>query len=408
MTFDIRTRVDGCERRIDPAVFFEQTLPQAFRRANAWLSTSLRYRPPVPLTVQVEGEAWTMRVAGNSIAIDRGGMRGAQCICLRAEQIAALAFDLVTPNGWATEGSLISTASLKDLFDWWILLRGALDGIRPFVPGSISILDAHGAPLQLERSFTLRDSPEEMHHFLGQAGYLHLRDVFSRPEMAAVSKDFDRYAKNYAPEDRRSYWGRSKSGELRLVRMQYFDTVSERAASLMADERIHFIAAIPGDGHELNREAGLVEALIKPVGMLGVLSDFPWHKDCSLGRHSYECCSLTLCVYVTPADTRRGMLRMMAGSHRALIWPVMQQPEVDLPVIDLPAAAGDVTMHLSCTMHMSRAPIEVGRRTLYIGYRLPERNHEIAGDARRQTGLRTTDLLSRQRVMKGFNSKPEI
>jgi hypothetical protein len=86
----------------------------------------------------------------------------------------------------------------------------------------------------------------------------------------------------------------------------------------------------------------------------------------------------------------------------------MQQPEVDLPVIDLPAAAGDVTMHLSCTMHMSRAPIEVGRRTLYIGYRLPERNHEIAGDARRQTGLRTTDLLSRQRVMKGFNSKPEI
>jgi hypothetical protein len=37
-----------------------------------------------------------------------------------------------------------------------------------------------------------------------------------------------------------------------------------------------------------------IEALIKPLHVVEGISDLPWHKDCSLGRHSYECYSLTL------------------------------------------------------------------------------------------------------------------
>ena len=40
-------------------------------------------------------------------------------------------------------------------------------------------------------------------------------------------------------------------------------------------------------GLENNR----IEALVKPIGVVEGISDVPWHKDCSLGRHCYECCS---------------------------------------------------------------------------------------------------------------------
>jgi hypothetical protein len=232
-----------------------------------------------------------------------------------------------------------------------------------------------------------------MSHFLREAGFLRIRNVFTDAEMTAVSNDMDRLAAFYTPMDGRSFWGRTSKGEERLVRMQYFDAVSEQASAVVHDDRIRAIVDLTGDGHKPNCEAGLVEALFKPAGMVDRLSDFPWHKDCSLGRHSYECCSLTIGLSVTSADNVRGLLRMVAGSHRALMWPVLTQPGVDLPIIDLPLRTGDVTVHLSCTMHMSQAPMQGQRRVLYIGFRLPERDADAAATARLRTGLRTMDLV---------------
>ncbi len=392
MTFDLRTRVDGSEQAVEPASFFEQTLPLAFEQASELLAPSLEHRPPTPLTIRVESQEWTLRTAGSSIVIDAGRAEVKQHLRLHPKQLADLVYDQVTPNGWFTQGALRSSAPLTDLLDWWLLLRGALDGLAPYVPGSISLSEAKGLPLQLTRSFTLDDSPDDMRHFLRAAGFLHIRNVFTEAEMAAVSRDMDRLAVLYTPTDGRSFWGCTTTGDYRLVRMQYFNAVSERAAALVHDDRIRAVAGLTGDGHEANCEAGLVEALVKPMGMVDRLSDFPWHKDCSLGRHSYECCSLTIGLSVTRSDHVRGLLRMVGGSHRALIWPVLNQPGVDLPVVDLPASTGDVTMHLSCTMHMSQAPVHGERRVLYIGFRLPERDADSEATARLHTGLRTTDL----------------
>lgn len=392
MTFDLRTRVDGSELAVDPAHFFERTLPYAFKQARELLAPGLKYRAPSPLTIEVQSQKWTLRTAGASIIIDAGGAGSTQRLRLSPKQLADLVYDQATPNGWFTQGSLRSSAPLTALFDWWVLLRGALDNLAPYAPGSISLSDLDGSPLQLTRSFTLDDSPEDMRHFLSVAGFLHIRNVFTKAEMVAISKDMDRLAQHYTPSDGKSFWGRTKSGDHRLVRMQYFNDLSERAAALVHDDRIRAVAGLTGDGHEANCEAGLVEALFKPKGMVDQLSDFPWHKDCSLGRHSYECCSLTIGVSVTPTDHIRGLLRMIAGSHRALIWPVLNQPGVDLPIVDLAMSTGDLSMHLSCTMHMSQAPVQGERRVLYIGFRLPERDADAAATARLHTGLRTTDL----------------
>ena len=145
-------------------------------------------------------------------------------------------------------------------------------------------------------------------------------------------------------------------------------------ATLLADERLQRWTRLTGDGHYLGKPGGnpnLAEALIKPIGVVDGISDVPWHKDCSLGSHSYRCCSLTVGISVTGADADSGLLRVVAGSHRALIQPVFVRRNLDLPIVDVPTKTGDLTIHLSCTLHMSQPPVERERRVVYTDFTLP-------------------------------------
>ena len=74
---------------------------------------------------------------------------------------------------------------------------------------------------------------------------------------------------------------------------------------------------------------------------------------------------------MTGADATSGQLWVIAGSHRALVWSGIRQPDLDLPEIPLPTRTGDVTLHLSCTMHMAQPPVERERRVMYSGFSLP-------------------------------------
>jgi hypothetical protein len=88
-----------------------------------------------------------------------------------------------------------------------------------------------------------------------------------------------------------------------------------------------------------------------------------------LGRHSYECCSLTVGISVTGADAESGQLAVVPGTHRALVWPApCVQPGLDLETVNLPTRTGDVTVHLSCTLHMSQPPVRRTRKVLYSGF----------------------------------------
>ena len=117
--------------------------------------------------------------------------------------------------------------------------------------------------------------------------------------------------------------GEDGCGERRLVRMQGFDRESDATDALLDDPRFRSLADIAGDGHVADgaRGANRIEALFKPLGVVEGISDVPWHKDCGLGRHSYDCCGLTVGISVTGADAVSGQLRVIAGSHRALVWP---------------------------------------------------------------------------------------
>jgi hypothetical protein len=306
------------------------------------------------------------------------------------EQLTDLVHDLVTPIAWMIDGSLdLTRGHLDGLLDWWLVLRAAVDGTTPYVPGDLDLTDREGRPLDLTGSFgpaDLTEDPLAVGDFLAAAGFVHLRGVFTEAEMAEVSADMDRAAPRYAKGDGRSWWAEVEGGDERLVRMQSFDRESEAVARLVADDRIARLGALAGDGHVLDATDGnRIEALFKPIGVVQGISDVPWHKDCSIGRHSYTCSSLTIGISVTGADAVSGRLKVVAGSHRALVWPSpVVQPGLDLPVVDLETETGDVTIHLSCTLHMAQPPTERERRVLYTSLILPPLDPEAHAAARRR------------------------
>ena len=383
----MRTRVDGEIETVDPDRFFGAVLPDALEAAAPLLAEARAVLRLPPLVVEVDGDSWTLEVDGAGITVRGGATADDDALVLRldASHLTDLVTDQVTPMGWFSSGALDFSGRLERLLDWWLVLRGALDGVAPRVTGEMAFEDAGGAALDLTRRFAWDDADEDMARFLGQAGFLHVAGVFSGAEMAAVSADMDRAAPTYAPGDGRSWWARTEDGTDRLVRMQGFDAMSATAASLVADGRLARLGALPGDGHEWGgMDANALEALVKPIGVVEGISDVPWHKDCSLGRHSYECCSLTVGISVTGADATSGQLRVVAGSHRALVWPAFLRRDNTLPVLDLPTGTGDVTVHLSCTLHMAQPPVDRDRRVMYTGFRLPPLRPDAAAEARRR------------------------
>ncbi len=378
VSLDVRTRSDDDVVPVDAEEFFGHRLPElAASRGNLAIpgAVELGVRS---VTVLTSAGAWTMVVEPDAIQITPGD-HGAACVRMDDGELTDIVHDLRTPMTFLTAGTLdVERGSLIDFLDWWVVLRSLIDGVAMPTAGSIEFRDLQGDPLELHASFSAGDDPEHMAHFLAEAGYLHLREVFTEDEMAQVSADIDAATPCYHPDDGRSWWARTAAGDDRAVRLQWFHEHSATTTELLTDDRLLGISRLTTDGHSARTEGNRIEALVKPIGVVEGISDVPWHKDCSLGRHSYQCCGLTVGISVTGADERSGQLAVVAGSNRALVQPAFARPSWGLPLIDLPTITGDVTVHTSCTMHMSHPPVDRERRVMYTGFSLPPTAAEAA------------------------------
>jgi hypothetical protein len=368
MSVDLRSRTQGDRIPVAAPVFFGETLPalvEVLPHLPGVGATELDLRP---LAVEVGGQAWTLRHEAGHVTVEPGLERADAVWVLDDDGLTDLVHDVRTPMGFFTGGDLeLRAGRLEDTLDWWVVLRSLLDERPVHATGDIAVPE--------HRTFTPADGDAELSRFLHDAGYLHVAGLFTTAEMDAISADMDRAAPSYAPDDGNSWWARTVDGTERLVRMQRFQEHSPTTAAILADDRLARLGRLTGDGHESPpgyRGGNVLEALVKPVGVVEGISDVPWHKDCSLGGHSYRCCSLTIGISVTGADATSGQLRVVAGSHRALIQPAFVRRRLDLPIRDLPTETGDVTVHLSCTLHMSQPPVDRERRVLYTGLRLPD------------------------------------
>jgi len=378
MSVDFRTRVDSDQVEVDPGRFFREMLPTRLDDRRSLIAPGgSRLRLP-DLCIEVDGEPWTLVWRGDRAAV-ASGSSGRARVRLTGEQLTDIVNDQSTPVALMSNGILdMPEGGLPDFLDWWLVLRAALDGRRIHAAGDVEF---ESDP---RRSFSPRDSDEDMRRFLEETGYLHIRGLFSATEMAAVEADYPKAAPHYEKGDDQAWFGTTHDGTEHLVRMEGFDRYSQVAAELIEEDRFQRIGRIPGCGHEPAARPGQrIGALTKPIGIVKGISDVPWHKDCSLGRHSYECCSLTVGISVTGADAESGQLRVVPGTHRALVWPApCIQPGLDLQPIDLPTRTGDVTIHLSCTQHMSQPPVKRTRKVLYTSF------NQVAPDTERAAANR--------------------
>ena len=160
----------------------------------------------------------------------------------------------------------------------------------------------------------------------------------------------------------------------RVVRMQQFEDRSPTAAALLDDDRFAALGALPGLRPRPSTGAGATGS--KPCSSRSGVRPGDLRRAVAQGLQPRP-----PQLRVLQPDHRHlghrggpgsGQLRVIPGSHRALVWPsLFDAGRLDLPDVALATETGDVTLHLSCTLHMAQPPTERERKVLYTGFRLP-------------------------------------
>lgn len=372
MSIDVRTRIEADVEFIDPVEFFGDELPRMGIDRGVLAAPGARELDVEPFSIVTPAGAWTLALVGEVVTVTPGD-QGTAAVRCSVIDVSDVLNDLKTPMTFVAGGTLdMVRGNLGDFLDWWVVLRSLIDAVPVHTSGSIKFRDLRGDPLDLGRSFTPDDDDSDIAHFLAEAGFLHLRGWYSPDVMSEIANDIDDALPSYARDDGHSWWARTADGQDRCVRLQDFDEHSIATTQLVDGDEIARVAALSGDGHLIPGGSNRVEALVKPVGVVEGISDVPWHKDCSLGMHSFRCNSLTIGVSVTGADARSGQLRVVPGSHRTLVQPAFVRREWGLPIQDLSTEVGDMTVHCSCMLHMAQPPMDRERKVLYTGVRLPQ------------------------------------
>jgi len=373
-SLDHRTRCDADACTLTPAEFFGVQFPELVARHGDLLAQGMATLGARPVTFDIDGALWSIALADGAVRATAGTVADGVNLSLTPAQFSDLVQNRLSLNGMLTLRSL--ACADEDLFQvslWDSLLLTLLEG-WPTVAEALTFSDRHGSPLDLAQSFGPGADPDDIAHFIREAGYLHLQGWLEQADMAAISAEIDSALGAYGEGDGKSWWATLGDGSRVCVRLQDFVERSPTTARILSGpvwERM--IRALEGTDRLARKpvEGRIIEALIKPVGVVAGPSDLTLHRDCHLGRHAYACSRLTVGIAITAANPANGVLRVVAGSHR-LVMPVeIAKTRPYLPVIELATEPGDLTVHLSCTLHEATPPVLGERRVMYT--EIPQR-----------------------------------
>lgn len=373
-TIDLRTRSDSDVPTIGVGTFLDEQVAELLDSRGTEAGRAAIRLGLLPLSFDVEGEQFTFVPSDGTLDV-RHGVDQALVVGLDHFAFSELVHDAVSTFGLVMSGRAdIRVGNVDAFLEWEPALRCVFDGRAVYEPGTIGFCDRDGAALELRQTFTLDSDPDEIGHFLAQAGFLHIEGVFSEAEMAALSRDLDDAIATAERDDGASWWAQTEGGEWYPARILGFNQKSPALRALLHTDRFAAIGKFTDDQF-LQRDPDVgdtAEGLLKKVGVIEGISDVSWHKDCAMGGHSRHCCGLTVGISVTGAGRDNGELGVVPGSHRANITPLGVEG-LDLPRLPLPTRTGDVTVHCSCTLHMSRPPVSAERRVVYTGFGLAPR-----------------------------------
>ena len=377
MSIDCRTRRYSEIRALKRDEIFDDVLPGAAAVNGALAARGIASSRAKSLAFTVDGRSVTVGTDGERIVLEQGSENARVEAELASDALSDLVQDVKSAMGLAMESRVtIRGGGIPDWICWEPIFRALFDGRPVHEPGSIDFRDQDGQPLDLSRSFALDDDREEVAHFMREAGFLHVRSVFTPEEMAEVEEDLDGALGEARQDDGASWWATDEEGHEQAVRVMNFHRHSVALQKLLSDDRLQWLARLTGDGHDGSKMGA--EGLVKPLRIARGLSDLPWHKDCGQGSHSYFCNSMTVGISVTGAGRANGALGVVPGSHRANIQTARLDPKIDLEPRMIETATGDLTVHCSDTLHMSHQPLERIRKVVYTGFRLAP----LPGDTR--------------------------
>lgn len=364
-TLDRRTREEAVVELLAPREFFEGQFPELAARHGRLVAAAMESLNAPPLSITVEQSSWSVVCEGDTIQVRTGGHPDALHLPLSVAHFSEFAQNQLSLYGLMAAGAVnpqeldLAAASTWDAI-WLCLLEG-----WPVVGPALTFTDEQGQPLKLTRIFTPADPPEEIGRFLTEAGFLHLRGWIGEQDVAAIFDEITSAAHSAVEGDGKSWWAQLTDGSRRCVRIQQFAETSPTTERLLASAAWGEIVALIS-GEDTLVEGQYVEALIKPVGVVAGRSDVSFHRDCHLGRHAYLCARRTVGLSITETGGGNGSLRVVAGSHRLAMPVHMANAASYLPVVAVETLPGDVTVHLSCTLHDSAPPMSSERRVLYV------------------------------------------
>lgn len=371
-SIDRRTRRDDemVEMHVDH--FFADVLPGLLERNEALAVDALARLGTRPLALDVAGDVRSIGLDGGRLAVSPGVADGAVIVDLTPELFSSVAQQQQSLCCLFIGGLLRTGARFyDDLMVWDAVWLSLLEG-WPVVGDDLPFIDRDGGPLDLHRAFTPDDDPDEANHFLREAGFLHLSGWLDPADMDTIAGDVDRALPSYSPGDGNSWWATTADGTDRCVRLQRFHEHSPTTLGVLTSDRWDQLRVmLQGTDSLVARplEGNAVEALVKPLAVAKGISDVPWHRDCNLGRHAYGCCDTTVGISVTDGGEGRGQLRVVPGSHRLLMpSSVAGTDRAWLPALPLPTRKGDLTVHLSCTLHEAQPPTLDERIVMYTGF----------------------------------------
>ena len=246
-TVDFRTRFEGDHIDLEPDDFVENRLPLLIDANGGEAGRGGTHLDLTPLTFDIGGDLFTFQIEDERLTVHPGGgPDNALVVAVDAGAFSDLMQDVSSTFGLEMGGrAQVRSGSLDAFVEWEPVLRCLLDGRPAYEPGSIRFENRLGGPLDLQRSFSLDDEPEEVGQFLAQAGFLHIEGVFSKSEMAAVSAELDTAIDAAERDDGASWWAQTDAGEWYPSRILGFNQKSATLRDLLHSDRFASIGTLP-------------------------------------------------------------------------------------------------------------------------------------------------------------------
>ena len=186
-----------------------------------------------------------------------------------------------------------------------------------------------------------------------------VRDVFTPEEVAGFLEDADVLRDEAREGDKMSWWGRDANGDTVLCRVLRAGDRARgcaRCTTIRAVLGARRARAATGSAQRRKAENDGVTVLWKRPDVKEGLADLPWHRDCGMGGHAFNCPTLIMTICLTDGSAEAGELRALPGSQH-MTHPTIDGTEEGAPRgVSFAVKAGDVSLHYSDVLHASMPP----------------------------------------------------